>query len=100
MMDTEGNTRLDKLGKYRIESILGKGAMGIVYKAFDTVIERYVALKTMRAELLGGDNAADLLASFKREVQAAGRCLHPNIVTIFEYGEEQGLPNVQLFCFM
>lgn len=92
MMDTEGNTRLDKLGKYRLESILGKGATGIVYKAFDTVIERYVALKTMRAELLGGDSAADLLASFKREVQVAGRCLHPNIVAIFEYGEEQGLP--------
>lgn len=96
MADTEGTTRLDKLGKYRIESILGKGAMGIVYKAFDTIIERHVALKTVRAELLAGDNAADLLARFKREVRAAGRCLHPNIVTIFEYGEDQGLPYIAM----
>ncbi|MFO1434490.1 MAG: serine/threonine-protein kinase [Candidatus Competibacteraceae bacterium] len=94
MLDTEDATKLYRLGKYRIDGLLGQGAMGLVYKAFDTVIERFVALKTIRAELLAGDNSAEWLARFKREVQAAGRCLHPNIVTIFEYGEDRSVPYI------
>jgi serine/threonine protein kinase len=87
-------TILQTLGKYRIESILGRGAMGVVYKGYDTVIQRFVALKVIRADLLVGEDSLNWLARFKREVQAAGRCLHPNIVTVFEYGEEQGIPYI------
>ena len=79
---------MNKLGKYQIRRTLGKGAMGVVYEGFDPVIERRVAIKTILPSQLGGDQAANLLARFKREAQAAGRLNHPGIVAIYEYGEE------------
>lgn len=82
------------IGKYRIESTLGHGAMGVVYKACDTSIDRLVALKTIRADLLVGDEESHWLERFQREARAAARCLHPNIVTIFEYGEDNGTPYI------
>jgi serine/threonine-protein kinase len=75
-----------RLGKYQIRRELGKGAMGIVYEGFDPMIERTVAIKTIRPEQLNKDQAAEILARFKREAQAAGRLNHPNIVSIYEYG--------------
>jgi tRNA A-37 threonylcarbamoyl transferase component Bud32 len=80
---------LKKLGKYNILSILGQGAMGIVYKGFDPHIERTVALKTIRKEALNAKEMEPLLARFKREAQAAGRLTHPGIVTVYEYGEAE-----------
>ncbi len=79
---------IDKLGKYRIDSVLGKGAMGVVYKAFDPHIERTVALKTIRKELFSAAEQVELIARFKNEAQAAGRLNHPNIVTVYDYGED------------
>ena len=79
---------IEQLGKYRIESILGKGAMGVVYKAFDPFIERTVALKTIRKELFSEGQQAELIGRFKNEAQAAGRLNHPNIVTVYDYGED------------
>jgi len=79
---------IDKLGKYRIESVLGKGAMGVVYKAFDPHIERTVALKTIRKELFSAAEQNELIARFKNEAQAAGRLNHPNIVMVYDYGED------------
>src|SRR6185295_11273641 len=81
---------LTKLGKYEIRRELGKGAMGIVYEGFDPLIERLVAIKTIRPEQLEASQAAEILARFKREAQAAGRLNHPNIVAIYEYGEDAG----------
>ncbi|MEK6594515.1 MAG: serine/threonine-protein kinase [Pseudomonadota bacterium] len=78
---------LTKLGKYEIRRELGKGAMGIVYEGFDPVIERTVAIKTIRPEQLEQAQTAEILARFKREAQAAGRLNHPNIVAIYDYGE-------------
>lgn len=80
------------IGKYRIDSTIGQGAMGVVYKAFDPQIERTVAIKTIRKELLAPDpdGAESLLSRFKREAKAAGQLNHPNIVTIYEYGEAAG----------
>ncbi len=78
---------LDKLGKYRIDGVLGTGAMGVVYKAFDTNIERTVALKTIRAELFGDHADGDLYARFKNEAQASGRLSHPSIVAVYDFGE-------------
>ncbi len=79
---------MEQLGKYRIDSILGKGAMGVVYKAFDPLIERVVALKTIRKELFSDSQQADLISRFKNEAQAAGRLNHPNIVMVYDYGED------------
>jgi serine/threonine-protein kinase len=77
-----------QLGKYRIDGVLGKGAMGVVYKAFDPHIERTVALKTIRKELFSEDQQLELIGRFKNEAQAAGRLNHPNIVTVYDYGED------------
>ena len=79
---------IEQLGKYRIDSTLGKGAMGVVYKAFDPSIERVVALKTIRKELFSDSQQADLISRFKNEAQAAGRLNHPNIVMVYDYGED------------
>lgn len=78
---------LTSLGKYEIRRELGKGAMGIVYEGYDPVIERTVAIKTIRPEQLEQSQAAEVLARFKREAQAAGRLNHPGIVGIYDYGE-------------
>ena len=80
-------SELSRLGKYEIRRELGKGAMGIVYEGFDPVIQRTVAIKTIRPEQLDQTQAAEILARFKREAQAAGRLSHPNIVSIYDYGE-------------
>jgi len=79
-----------RLGKYEIRRELGRGAMGVVYEGYDPGIERVVALKTIRADQLGGEDTADILASFRREAQAAGRLTHPQIVSVYEYGEDTG----------
>ena len=81
----------EKLGKYEIRGELGRGAMGVVYEGFDPNIERIVALKTIRAEQLVGENAPDVIARFRREAQAAGRLSHPNIVSIYDFGEDVGV---------
>ena len=82
---------LEKLGKYQIRGTLGRGAMGIVYDGFDPVIERRVAIKTIAKESIDPREAAELLTRFRREAQAAGRLNHPAIVSIHDYGEEDGL---------
>ena len=78
-----------KLGKYEIQSVLGKGAMGVVYKAFDPHIERTVAIKTVRKDLVDPELASQFMARFKNEARAAGRLHHPNIVGVYEYGEDE-----------
>ena len=83
-------TSPSKLGKYAIRRELGKGAMGVVYEGHDPMIDRIVALKTIRAENLQGEDAQEQLARFRREAQAAGRLTHPNIVGIYDFGEDAG----------
>src|SRR5262245_2396583 len=82
-----------KVGKYAIDSVLGRGGMGEVYKAHDPALGRYVALKIMR-----GPSMDDAVARerFIREAQAAGGLRHPNIVTIYDLGEVEG----QIFIAM
>jgi eukaryotic-like serine/threonine-protein kinase len=70
--------------------------MGIVYEAFDTVIERPVALKMLRTDGFGTEQLDDVRARFKREAHSAGRLSHPNIVTIFDYGEHEGAPYIAM----
>src|SRR5258706_12706514 len=76
-----------QLGKYTISEVLGKGSMGVVYKGFDPHIQRTVALKTIRKELVDDDTAGTVLARFKNEAQAAGRLAHSGIVGVYEWGE-------------
>jgi eukaryotic-like serine/threonine-protein kinase len=77
-----------QIGKYTIQGVLGKGAMGVVYKAFDPGIERVVAIKTVRKDLVDPDLVEQSMARFKNEAKAAGRLFHPNIVSVYEYGED------------
>ena len=77
----------DKLGKYDIVGKLGKGAMGEVYKGHDPVLNRYVAIKVI-AETL--DTDPDLVERFRREAKMAAQLNHPNIITIFDFVEEEG----------
>jgi serine/threonine-protein kinase len=79
-----------KLGKYEILRELGRGAMGVVYEAFDPSIERVVALKTIRRDQLDGAEAEEMLVRFQREARAAGRLNHPNIVSIYDFGDDNG----------
>ena len=79
-----------KIGRYKILGELGRGAMGIVYKADDPNLDRHVALKTI---LLQEDSAgrAEYQKRFMLEAKAAGKLNHPSIVTTFDYGEHDGL---------
>jgi len=89
-------TALGTVGKYELRHQIGRGAMGIVYEAFDTVIERRVALKMLRTDVFTPDQLEDVRARFKREAHSAGRLSHPNIVTIFDYGEHAGAPYIAM----
>jgi len=66
--------------------------MGVVHEGFDPVIERRVAIKTLRLELFEPSQIADVRSRFKREAQAAGQLAHPHIVTVHDYGEVEGTP--------
>jgi eukaryotic-like serine/threonine-protein kinase len=84
---------LQKLGKYEILAELGHGAMGVVYKARDPFIGRLVALKTINSSLV---DRPDLLERFYQEAQSAGKLQHPNIVTVFELGQEKDTPFIAM----
>ena len=81
---------LQTVGRYEIIGELGRGAMGVVYKAKDPTIGRTVALKTMRLDTHGLDSG-ELLRRFQNEARAAGLLNHPNIVTIYDAGEQDGM---------
>jgi len=76
-----------KLGRFPIQSVIGQGAMGVVYLAHDPQIDRPVALKTMRPALAEGE-AREIEARFLREAKLAGRLQHPNIVTVYDVGQD------------
>ncbi|PWT90901.1 MAG: hypothetical protein C5B54_06310 [Acidobacteria bacterium] len=82
-----------KIGKYDVLEILGRGGMGVVYKAYDPILDREVALKTMTSE---GLKDPVLRERFYREARAAGKLRHANIVTIYELGEENNVPYIAM----
>ena len=78
-----------KLGRYELLAEIGRGAMGVVYKARDPIIDRVLAIKTVDFRGLGAVQTG-VQARFFQEAQSAGRLSHPNIVTIFDAGEAEG----------
>ncbi|MBM4126244.1 MAG: serine/threonine protein kinase [Nitrospira sp.] len=98
--DTDADTAVPKakadqpstLGRYRVLKELGRGAMGVVYLGKDPTIQRFVAIKTMRLhEIDDTDKLQEIRTRFFREAESTGRLSHPNIVTIYDAGEEDDL---------
>jgi len=79
------------LGRYELQRELGRGAMGVVYLGHDPKIVRDVAVKTINLKQFSGSEADAIRKRFFREAEAAGRLNHPNIVTVFDIGDEQNL---------
>ncbi|WP_245575024.1 serine/threonine-protein kinase [Chitinilyticum litopenaei] len=85
------------LGRYRLEKVLGRGAMGSVYLGVDPALGRQLAIKTMAlAEEFDGEMLADARERFFREAETAGRLSHPNIVTLYDAGEADGLAYIAM----
>jgi len=88
----DGSVEKPMLGRYQVEKELGKGAMGVVYLGKDPKIGRQVAIKTMAlAQEFEAEELAEVKDRFFREAETAGRLSHPNIVTIYDTGEEHDL---------
>ncbi|NKB38284.1 MAG: CHASE2 domain-containing protein [Gammaproteobacteria bacterium] len=96
MLDGDGVEK-PMLGRYEVEKELGKGAMGVVYLGKDPKINRTVAIKTMAlAQEFEGDELDEAKERFFREAETAGRLVHPNIVTIYDAGEEHDLAYIAM----
>jgi len=92
-----GGTEKPMLGRYEVEKELGKGAMGVVYLGRDPKIGRVVAIKTMAlSQEFEPDELKDVKERFFREAETAGRLNHPNIVTIFDAGEDHDLAYIAM----
>ncbi len=82
-------TAISRLGRYQLLRILGQGAMGVVYEGLDPLLNRQVAVKTiLRSALVDADTLSDFSDRFVREAQAIARLNHPNIVAVYDFGEE------------
>src|SRR5436190_19838690 len=81
---------VEKVGRYEIAGEIGRGAMGLVYRAIDPNIGRTVALKTMRLDVHGMDHD-EMLRGFRYEAKAAGAMNHPNIVIAYDAEEVDGI---------
>jgi serine/threonine-protein kinase len=87
---------IEQLGRFKITGILGRGAMGNVYRAHDPLIERDVAIKTVACEGLSQEEANAFEQRFYREAKSAGRLSHPGIVTIHDVGRSEGLAYIAM----
>jgi tRNA A-37 threonylcarbamoyl transferase component Bud32 len=80
----------ETLGRYKVTKEIGRGAMGIVYQGYDPKIDRIVALKTIRKDRLAESrDVEDLVMRFQKEARAAGKLVHPNIIIIYDTGEDE-----------
>ena len=97
MMLDAGGIEKPMLGRYEVEKELGKGAMGVVYLGKDPKINRTVAIKTMAlAQEFEADELEEVTSRFFREAETAGRLSHPNIVSIFDAGDEHDLAYIAM----
>ena len=76
----------EKIGRYEVQCVLGRGAMGVVYLALDPLLKRSVAIKTMRDN---GEDVSNTMARFKREAEISAKLNHPNIITVFDVGVDK-----------
>jgi len=84
-----------QIGKYEVVDVLGRGGMGVVYRAIDKQIGREVAIKTLTQGFMGD---AGMLARFYEEGRRTGRLKHPNIVTVYDLGDDNGTPYIVMEC--
>lgn len=82
---------IEKLGRYEIIRVLGKGAMGVVYEGRDPNLDRRVAIKTIRVQSLNAEAAAEYEGRFRIEARSAARLHHPNIVSVFDSAQDQDI---------
>ena len=97
-MDSPGKKpdgEVTRIGKYEILDVLGRGGMGVVYRGIDNQIGREVAIKTLTQGFLGD---ANMLARFYEEGRRTGRLKHPNIVTVYDLGDDNGTPYIVMEC--
>src|ERR1043165_227076 len=80
------------IGRYVVESLVGAGGMGQIYKAHDPDIRRTVAIKLISTRLMSGGDRSEYMRRFRRQAQAAARCAHPNIVAIYDFALHEGQP--------
>ena len=81
-----------QIGRYVVESLVGAGGMGQIYKAHDPDIRRTVAIKLISTRLMSSVDRSEYIRRFRREAEAAARCAHPNIVSIYDYATHEGQP--------
>ncbi|MEP7208111.1 MAG: protein kinase [Casimicrobiaceae bacterium] len=93
MAPPQGNNVVERLGRYQIRELVGEGAMATVYKAYDPEINRTIAVKLLKSQLRE-DN--EYHARFLREAKGAGVLSHPNIVTVFDVGEDHNHPYIAM----
>ena len=82
------------IGRYEISRVLGEGAAGIVYRAYDPVMDRTVAIKSAKAEVLSDEDLNRVIEEFRHEARIAGKHAHENIVGIFDVVEHDGLEHI------
>ncbi len=81
----------ERLGRYELRGAVGRGAAGTVYEAWDTALARRVAIKVVRLADKDALEVDDLLARFRQEAQVASRLSHPGVISVYDYGENDGL---------
>ena len=84
---------MEKVGRYQIREAIGEGAMAKVFKAYDPEINRTLAIKVLKSQLRGD---SEYHVRFLREAKGAGVLSHPNIVTVFDVGDEGGHPYIAM----
>ncbi|PZW50856.1 serine/threonine-protein kinase [Humitalea rosea] len=80
------------IGRYVVEGVIGRGAMGVILRAHDPELDRILAIKLIARDLLEGADGAEYIARFQREARASSRCAHPNIVAVHDFGLHEGQP--------
>ena len=91
-MTTPASSLPDKIGRYQILERVGRGGMGVLYRGYDPVLDREVAVKVMLADF--SDDTEQMRPRFYREAKAAAKLQHRNIVTVFEFAEENNQPHI------
>lgn len=95
--ESTAHLSLTQFGRYKVMELIGRGGMGTVYKGLDPILDRLVALKTIRLDFAtSAEEISELKERLVREAKAAGKLSHPNIVTIYDVGEQEGVQYIAM----